>query len=95
MSFSIYSLAIIVQFAIRRLISRPIQNGGRNVTMTIKWFWVMSITGHGTIKYHMIKISSHFVGQKKSKINIVSLIIHYTIQLMESKELLVNIDMES
>ena len=43
----------------------------------------------------MNKIGSHFVGQKKSKINIVSLIIHYSILLADSKEQLVNIDMES
>ena len=42
----------------------------------------------------MIKIGSHFVGQKASKINHVPLVIQYSNQLFENKEQLENIDIE-
>ena len=42
----------------------------------------------------MIKIGSHFVGEKASKINHFTLIIQYSNQLFENKEQLVNIEIE-
>ena len=41
-----------------------------------------------------MKISSHFVGQKRNKINGVSMIVHYSNQVMENKKQLVNIYIE-
>ena len=53
------------------------------------------ITGRGTIKnYHMSKIGSHFVGQKRNKVNRVLLTIQYLNQVFDNKEQLINIDIE-
>ena len=52
------------------------------------------ITGRGTLNYHVTKIGSHFVGQKRNKVNRVSLTIQYSNQVFENKEQLLNIDIE-
>ena len=44
--------------------------------------------------YHMIKIGSHFIEQKASKINHVALVIQYSNQLFANTEQLVNIEIE-
>ena len=42
--------------------------------------------------YHMMKIGSHFVGQKRNKANCISLTIQCLNQVFENKEQLVNMD---
>ena len=42
--------------------------------------------------YHMPKIGRHFVGQKRNKVNRVSLTIQYLSQVFDNKEQLINID---
>ena len=44
--------------------------------------------------YHVLKIGSHFVGQRRNKVNRVLLTIQYLNQLFDNKEQLINIDIE-